>query len=378
LSTTARPFFRNPVWGASNFQYGLRGLLGRTTVDTSGSRPDWDWVFGNWDRTDIGSHQVTANFAANLRDRNQTFSVSAVLPPRDAAVSGNLTLRAGISETSVRGRVLFPFDEEQRKIEPVSFTEVLRFNPRIHFQQHIVYDPELGEFTTLTSNLGLPGFTSSFSALFAQPFRYNFHGSVDPALPDGWVQLPDRALHPHELRFAYRNTFTQTHLWENRLNFSVAANSDLIFDLQRYTNTRLNFGLEARLAITKFMDFRFSTRSENAVMFKYFQNLPFFNLPTQLYPGMEQNFFIDLLNSFRFDNNDLRRQSGFKLRALNLSLVHHLGDWDATLTMNMTPHLPQGSRTYRFSNEISFMIQWIPINELSTRVDYIQDRLTIR
>jgi hypothetical protein len=140
----------------------------------------------------------------------------------------------------------------------------------------------------------------------------------------------------------------------------------------------MSFGLEARMRITDLVDLRFSSRSENAVMFKYFQNLPFFDLPTQLYPGTEHNFFMDLINSFRFDNDDLRRQSGFKLRALNMSLVHHLGDWDARLTMTMTPHLPPGSRSYRFSNEVSFLIQWLPITELSTQIDYVQERLTIR
>ena len=378
LSGTLRPFSGNLVWGNTNFQYSLRGLLGKTTVDTSSPDPNWDWAFGKWDDTDISSHQVTANVAANLRDNNQTLSVSTVLPPRDSAVSGNIGLRAWISETSIRGRVLFPFDEEQRKIEPVTLTETLRFSTRSSFQQHVVYDPEQSEFTTLTSSLNLPGFTASFSALFAQPYLYNYHGSVDPGRPDGWVQLPDRSLNPHELRFAYRNTFAQNNLWENRLNYSLALNSDLIFDLQRYTNTRLTFGLEASFKVTNFMDLRFTSRTENVVMFKYFQGLPFFDLPTQLYPGMESNIFVDLLNSFRFDNYDLRRQSGFKLKALDMSLVHHLGDWDARLTMKMTPHLPAGSRSYRFSNEISFMVQWIPITELNTKIDYFQERLTIK
>jgi hypothetical protein len=352
--------------------------LGGTVVDTSEHDPSWDWTFGSWDGTDITNHAVTANLAANVMDNNQTFSISAVLPPRDSAISGNLTLRAWITETSVRGRVLHPFDYEERIFEPITFTETLRFNPRANFQQNVVFDPELGEFTTVTSSLSIPNFTSSFSALFAQPFRFNYQGSVDSGLPDGWVQLPDRALRPHELRFAYRNTFARTNLWDNRLNLSFGLNTDLIFDLQRYTNTRFNFGLESILTIPRLLDLRFSTRSENAVMFKYFQNLPFFDMPTQLYSGMEQNIFVDLLNSFRFDNDDLRRQSGFKLRALNIAMIHHLGDWNATLSVNMTPHLPQGSRTYRFNNEVSFLIQWIPITELNTRIDYQYDRLTVR
>jgi hypothetical protein len=378
LTSTVRPFFQNSIWGNTNFQYAVRGLLGRTTVDTSGSSPEWEWAFGKWDRTDIANHQISTNLAANVRNYNQTFSVAAVLPPRDSAVSANATLRAGISETGIRGRVLHPFDDEQRKVEPVYFTETLRFNQRSNFQQYIVYNPELGEFTTLTSNLTLAAFTASFSALHAQPYRFNFQGSIDPNRPDGWVQMPDRGLHPHELRFRYRNTFAQNNLWENRLSFSLLLNSDLTFDLQRYTNSRLSFGVELRLGITRFLDLRFSTNSENAVMYKYFQRLPFFNLPIQLYPGMEQNFFVDLLNSFRFDNPDLRRQSGFKLRTLNLSMVHHLGDWDAILTMKMVPFLPPGSRTYRFNNEISFMVRWIPIGEIRTQIDVTQDEITIR
>jgi hypothetical protein len=373
-----RPFFRNPVWGNTNFSYALRGLVGSTVVDTTGPNPSWTWVPGNWDGTDIAAHTLAANLAANVMDNNQTFSVSAILPPRDSSVSGNLTLRAWIAETSVRGSVAFPFDEEQRTINPVTFTGLFRFNPRTSFQQSLVFDPEEYGLTTVTSNLTFHNLTAAFSALFAQPFRFNHMGSIDPVQPDGWVQMPDRGLHPHEMRFSYRNIFAQTNLWENRLNLSIGLNSDLIFDLQRYTNTRLTFGLDARLNIARFLDLRVVTASENTSMFKYFQNLPFFNLPTQLYPGAEHNIFMDLLNSFRFDNSDLRRQSGFKLRSLNLQMIHHLGDWNATLAMNMVPYLPQGARSFRFTNEITFLIQWIPITELSTRIDFHHDRLTVR
>jgi hypothetical protein len=44
----------------------------------------------------------------------------------------------------------------------------------------------------------------------------------------------------------------------------------------------------------------------------------------------------------------------------------------------MTPYLPQGSRNYRFSNDISFLIQWIPIGEIKTQIDYSKEKLTIK
>jgi hypothetical protein len=101
-------------------------------------------------------------------------------------------------------------------------------------------------------------------------------------------------------------------------------------------------------------------------------------MPVELYQGQEKNIFIDLLNSFRFDNNDLRRQSGFKLKTMSLSLTHFPGDWNAKLTMNMTPYLPPGSKNYKFSNEISFLIQWLPIGEIKTQIDYSKEVLTIK
>ncbi|MDR0496506.1 MAG: LPS-assembly protein LptD [Treponema sp.] len=378
LSNTVRPFLQNEIWGGSNLQYSLKGLLTKTTVDTTGDDPSWDWVFGSWDKTDIDSHQISANAVARIWDNNQNFSISAMLPPKDSSVAGNATFKAWISTTALRGRVVFPFDNDLRKIEPVYFTETLTIGSNKSFTQYIVFDPELGEFTTFTSSLNLSNFAASFSAVYSQPYRYNHNGSVDNNQPNGWILMPNKGLNPNELKFAYKNTFAEKDLWENRLSYSLALDTSLAFDLQRYTNSKFTFSLVYKMGITSFLDLSLSTSTENVVVFKYFQSLPFFNLPTQLYPEQETNIFIDLINSFRFDNDDLRRSSGFKLKALNLSLIHHLGDWDAKLSMNLTPYLPSGTRTYKFNNEISFLIQWIPIGELKTQVNYSQEKLTVK
>jgi hypothetical protein len=158
--------------------------------------------------------------------------------------------------------------------------------------------------------------------------------------------------------------------------------TNMIFDLQRYTQSRLNFNLTFTARIINFLDISFSTMSDNSVMFRYFQNLPFFSAPpVDIFPGQETSFFRDLVNSFRFDNPDLRRGSGFKLRTMSVSLLHHLGDWNARLTINSTPHLDRSDPTrpvYRFQNEISFLVQWVPISEIRTQIDYTDHRLTVR
>ena len=203
-------------------------------------------------------------------------------------------------------------------------------------------------------------------------------GGIDPAAPDGWIHMPDSSFAPQDLRFSYGRTFAQASIWEGRTSFSFSFSSSLAFDLQRYTNTSFSLGLGANLGITNFLSMNLSYNTENSVMFRYFQGFPFFNLPIRLYPGQESNIFIDLINSFRFDNNDLRRSSGFKMRGLNLSMIHHLGDWNARLTMELKPHLPAGATNYRFSTDISFLIQWVPVAELSTQIDYIGENLNIR
>jgi len=378
FSTTIKPFYQSNVWSGTSFQYGLKGLLAKTSVDTTGSSPEWDWVMGEWNKANIDTHQVSANLAANVKDKSQTFSVSAVLPPKDSIFSASAVYRAWISETSIRSRVLFPLEEENRKFDPVYLTETLKFSPQNSFQQYIVYDPEQGEYTTLTSSLALSAFTASFSAVYSQPYRYNYNGSVDNSQPNGWLQMHDKSLNPNEFKMAYVKTFTQPSLWEDRLSFSFSVNTSLAFDLQRYTNTKFSLSLGIKTRITNFLELSFTTNSENAVVFRYFKGLPFFNLPPQLYQGQETNIFVDLLNSFRFDNDDLRRKSGFKMKALNVSLIHHLGDWNARLTVGMTPYLPQGSRNYQFSNEISFLVQWVPISEIKTQIDYIKNELTIK
>jgi len=378
FSSTIKPFFRDPVWSGSNLQYGLGGLLAKTNVDTTGNKPVWDWVLGEWNKTDIGSHQISANLAANVMDYTQNLSFSAVLPPKDSVFSTSAVLRAWITETSLRNNISFPLESDKRKIEPIYFTETLKF-AKGSFQQYVVFDPILNEYTTLTSSLSLSlGLTASFSAVYAQPYKYNYNGSVDNSRPNGWIQMPDKSLNPNEIKLAYVKTFTQDDLWGKRLSFSFSINSSLAFDLQRYTNSKFTLSLGIKTKITNFLDLNFSTSSENAVIFKYVQGLPFFDLPTQLYPGQETNLFMDLLNSFRFDNDNLRRQSGFKMKTLKASLVHHLGDWNASLSVAMTPYLPQGSRNYQFSTDVYFLIQWIPIGEIKTQIDYSKDKLTIK
>ncbi|GHV05862.1 hypothetical protein FACS189485_13500 [Spirochaetia bacterium] len=393
FSTTVKPLYQSPVWGNSSLQYSIKGLIAKSEfiAPIGGEDPEWDIKYGAWNKENLDSHQFTVNIAANVMDKVQNLTLATDLPPEEKTLSGNLTLRAWIAEFNTRMRIVFPdYDnkptaapvpgEEKKpyKLEPLYMTGSLKFGKYGSFSQYAVFDAEEKEFTTLTTNLSLVGFTAAYRAIRSVPYVFNFNNPDGSA--NGWILRPDKKeeLHPQDLSFGYAQTFKQVDLWQKRLSFSVNVNTNMVFDLQRYTYSRLNFTLGFTLGINKFIDIAFSATSENALMYRYFKDIPGFELPIEIPEGDQNNFFLDLFNSFRFDNDDLRKRSGFKLKTLKLDVTHHLGDWNAKLGMTVSPYLPAGATEYKFNNEISFVVQWIPISEVKTEMKYTKEEWTFK
>jgi hypothetical protein len=367
--TTFKPFYRSAVWGNTSLQYTLRGLIAKSVFNNSIDEPEWDIEWGEWDREKLDAHQVQANINASVMDKVQTLSLTSDLPPEQNTLTGSATFRAWISETTASQKVIEPF-EENRKFEPVSFSETLRFTSTHSIQQRVTYDPEIEEFTGLTSTLTLGGFGTVFNASYARTYEL--------ITGQGWVQSPagTEKLDPRDLQFTYAKTATKNGLWDDRISLSLTTNSKLLFDLQRYSYSKLDFSLGVKIGISKFLDFSLTATSENAVVMRYFQNFPFFDLPEEIQG--EKNFFADLANSFRFDNDQLRRASGFKMKSFTFSLVHYLGDWTAKLNWTVSPYLSDDRTSYKFNNEISFLVQWTPISEVKTDIYYNKEVLEIR
>jgi hypothetical protein len=370
--TTLNPFPQSLIWKNTNLKYTLVNLLVRSQFNNSVEDPQWEPQWGEWEPEYINTHTFGVNLAASVMDKAQTLSVSHELPPKDHTLTADGTFRIWISETVMRQKVLKPFVEEERKFDPFSFNETLRFHEKIYAKQSFYYDPEENRFNSLTASLTLDFFTLSYMADRSKPYE------LIPGL--GWAlrQNEEEEFSHRELRFDLSKSFTKQGLWNNRLSVSFNAGSSFAFDLRRYTNTRLTTSLGITVGIARFLDLSLSTNSENAVMFRYFQDWPVFDLPVEL--AGEKDFFKDLFNSFRFDDESLRKSSGFKLKSFTLSATHHLGDWNAKLSVTLSPYLDQTSfpYQYKFNNEISFVVQWIPITEIKTDLYVNKEEYFIR
>ncbi|WP_010259237.1 LPS-assembly protein LptD [Treponema primitia] len=388
--TTIRPFYLSPIWSNTNLQYSVKGLIAKSELKTpvpdpippatSSSSPDpkdayWDIIYGDWDKESLDSHRVAANIQALVMNKAQNLSVTAELPPEDTALTGDATMRVWLSETNFNGKIIDPYEDPI--YDPLRLTETLTFTNAFKVSQNVVYEPEKDEFTSMSSTLFFYGFSASFTANYST--TYNLISSGSPGSEQWvWTQSADSSFQPREFKLGYNQTFKKDELWRKRLSFALTLNTGLTFDLQRFTNSSLNFGLSFTLGISKFIDITLGTTSGNGVIFRYFRDFPIFDVPDGLPMVGETNIFTDFVNSFRFDDDELRRSSGFKLKSFKLSLLHHLGDWNAKLDMTLSPYLPTGEREYNFNTEISFIVQWLPISEIKSEIIHNKDKFEFK
>ncbi|MDR0568228.1 MAG: LPS-assembly protein LptD [Spirochaetaceae bacterium] len=364
------PLYLLEMWKTTSLQYTLGGSLAKSEFDGTGADPSWKVNWGDWTKEQITSHQLSANIGASVMDKMQNVNLSLELPPRDAVFGISATARAWISETSLSHKIQHPWEPDLRKFDILTLTESIRWGTAhpLSFTQTATYDPEIAEFTNATSNLTWFGASASFTA--SRGKTYTLENT-------GWVQSeePER-LHPRKLQLRYSGNFPKITFWRNRISLGFNLNTNVEFDLQQYTNSLFTFDVGFTAEITKFLTLSFRASSENKVIFRYFQGM--FDMPMEV-PG-EQNIFIDLANSFRFDDEELRRSSGFKLKSFNVSLIHRLGDWDATFKIGLTPYLDETVRPkiYKFNPTISFIVQWIPISELKTEIESDKDKLAVK
>ena len=334
------PFVQDDVWKGTTLQYLLRGVLVKTAYAGDAETGSWITTYGQWTKDFISAHQLQLNLTANTGKDTQSSVLSLDLPPRDSNLKSSTSIMLGISRTNLSFSISDPF--KTPVYNPISATEELRLNPKLSFKQDLIYDPTLRSLSSWNTSTVLGPFSASYRAQ-----RNVSSGMLEPAI----------------FSLNYIDSFKDTSLWKNRLSYTLDINSNLNMDLQRYANSVFIFSLGTTLKIAQFLDISFSAKSQNSVVFRYVQNWPIWDSPTTM-PG-EQNPLKDLLDSFRFDDEALRKKSGFKLKSLNFKAIHYLGDWNASLGIDLTPYLNTAitPKRYQFNTSVSFLVQWVPIPE---------------
>jgi len=392
---TLRPFYQNQIFGNSNLHYTFGGTLIGSMKYTDGNGPELRPQWGGWEKQDltngkhilgITNHRFATNFAANVMDKQQDISVSTDIPPLDPLISTNATFRFWISETNVNFRIARQESQKETAMpgeifekykwiyEPVYFTETLNFSNAGKYTYHMVLKPEENnEITTITSSLSFKGLGVSFKALKSNKYTFVPNSSGNMSQGGRWEQNNESVLRPNELSIFYKRKFSDVDIIKNYIDFSLDLDTNLTYNLLQYTSSYFQFQIGFNLGITSFMDINLSATSENNVVFRYLKGVPGMNSLTSMYiDGPQNNLFVDLVDSFNFFDRSKRFRSGFKMKKFDLKLIHYLGDWKAELGVTMYPYLNTSQQIprYEVTADVSFIVQWRPISEIKTNLEY--------
>jgi len=380
---TIKPFYEDPVFAQTNLQYSFRGTLAKSKKpEPDADGPELTPQWGEWVKEDLGkdilglnSHKVTANFAANIMDKEQNISASAELPPLDGLVAANASIRIWITETIFKYNMEKKETDTEWQIKPFYLTENLRFGNVGSFSHNMTFTPEEdNKITYLNSSLSL---FSSFNASYTMTWikKSVFKPEPDNPYLGKWEKEGDNELLPKDLRLSYNHSFPESKFFDNRFSLSYNISTSLNFDLQEYTSSNFQFSTGATMGITKFMNLTISASSQNAVIFRYFKGVKGMEDLTSMYTeGEQNNIFIDLFDSFNFFDDAKRKRSGFKMQRLNLTLDHLLGDWTASFKISTYPYqkTPKTGEipTIDIVSDVSIYVQWKPIMEIKSDINY--------
>ncbi len=363
---TAKPF-TSAMWSASNFTYKTTALLAKSAFTGSADDPSWDVEWGDWTSSDsITANSLAANLQAVVRDKTQTLTLTAQLPPLDTTAQASTSLSIGPTTTSLSIKAV-DLDADP-SFDPISATETVKFGTSSSLKTQAIYDPEEDEFTSFSTSLTANALTASFIAKDTSSYSLVEN--------EGWVVDDDSEdFRAQSFSLSFKAQANPGRFWKRRVSFSGSATSSLSIDFIKFTESAFSFTTSATLKVSDFLDLSFSSTSQNTSVYKYLLllHMDAFTLPDWASDIESENPFVDLFKSFNFWNESDRRASNFKLKALKVSAIHYLGDWTATFSYSVAPELDETAKKYVFNNEVSFLVKWTPIEEFKTGFIYDED-----
>jgi len=370
FNATAYPLRGRGVFGSSSLSYALGWTIFRYTLEDSVQLydlPVYTALGPEWTPGGVSQHSAKGALAWRAFNRDNSASLSVELPPRDMVLTAEAAFQLWLLRTTINTVLREPDEDNPTTPEdefattgwnaeiPVVIHEQLEITPEVRLTQELRIDAVPGVLTRSFSSLKLWGFSAAYTA-DRQDLGVSGWGPFEPALVSAGYRLAEQDLY----------------LWKNRVQLQSSLSTSWSMNLRDYTRNSLDFTLSLKLFVHEFLEVSFTSVSYNNRTYRYF-------------PGMAEELGVawinpleDLLRSFNFASEQDRLASAFKLKSINLNLIHHLHDWDLTLQYTGRPELtyrddpttPETDVKYRYEWNSSFSItlQWIPIPELRSTV----------
>ncbi|MDR3201389.1 MAG: hypothetical protein LBT68_08000, partial [Spirochaetales bacterium] len=360
LDFATYPLTRTDLFKSTNLHYNIAALMYQKTFDPTSTAADPEYKDDYFSPTKdyITSNRISMDASVETLPFTPRVQLAYVLPPLDKSFSATSILITGpLTSTAVfQTRQV----EEKWVNQPLSIDEQLKIADKVSLQATYLYDYEEDTHYSFVSNLQLWYLTASYQARYTQP--YTFGGPTT-----GWVIEPDREFIPSNASLGFNYDFISEPMWKNRIKLGFSVTSSWNIDLIRFTESALTFGYTLIFSVYRMFDVKFSAQSSNNMMYTYFPEYAD-------KVGIERRDPVtDLVKSFNFFNTDDRYESHFKLATISLEFVHHLDDWDLSISYTGKPELltmADGTRQFTWDSLLGIYLRWVPIPQIKKEFEY--------
>lgn len=362
---TTYPLLHTELFQNSNVNYTVNAFLfQRSFTALVNEEPLYKDQYLDFSKKTITQHRTQLNLIGNFYPLQPQLQFTYTMPPLDEVFSTVASLLWGPSTSTV--------SLTQKKIDsqwvnqPLSFQQKLQFSPQIIFNGTYLYDLEEDHPTSFAFSATLWYLQFQFNARYTEPYRYEGPSK-------GWVKQEKKEFIPSDLSFGLSYRYEPDPLWKNRIRLSTGVNSSFSMNLLRYTESSLSVSYDLVFSIYRFLDLKLSTTSKNTAVYQYFPTLA---------EGVDRSWrnpLVDLAKSFNFFRTKDRYESFFKLSSIKLEAVHHLDDWNLTISYTATPELltlSNGRQEFRWNGILGIFLQWKPIPEVKSEFRYDKTGLT--
>ena len=380
-----KPLIYYPTFSETNLAWNSSIRMYHRTYIGDADTEDWEVHYADWsDEESITVNSLSTDIRAKeLNDKlTQSLKLEMIMPPLRKKYMTTLTLGVPYASASVSAgfeeirdddyKKMNDKDKEKYKDEkwkktPLTQTFSLSlFDSKFKFSENFTYNMEDDNPDSL--KLTASGLGISLSYIQSYVLGYDFDPAKGWFIPDEKKKNEEKEFLPYSLSLSYTLPENSHYLWYNRLSFSLGLNTSLVADLLRPTNSYFLFNPSIKFKIHEFCDITFSASTRNSVLYWYFHNEEG-DLKSE-WGGFPGNVFKDLYDSFRFDDEEKRQNSGFKLKSLNMTVSHDLHDWKANMTMKIEPRIitENGKKMYDFKPYITIGVVWNPMESMKTKI----------
>lgn len=360
-----KPFYYVPHFKDTGISYKQDVKLFKTNFIGDADNPKWEYLTTDWTDEDfVPTHQIQAVFAATEGYNDaigQTLTLTATLPPRPDEYNAALALFVPHIQYDVSTGIKQKSSEDDTWVKQdlkMALTITLFDSMPLSFTASYNYNLEENYHDSLKLALDWQGLQAAY--------QMSYTNGYDFIEGDGWKKREEEEFLPYSFSLAYAPAPWTIHRWKNRIALKAGINTSIVSDLLRPTDSYFIFEPSIGFSIHDCFNIAFGATTKNSVIYRYVQKM--FGCDGRM-PG-EDNLWKDLIDSFRFDNEDLRKASGFKLKSINIEITHSLHDWNLKALYRMTPRLVTEGKNkhYDFDPYATISVVWRPMSSMKSEI----------